>query len=43
MVSKHLILNMNKAKEMIVDFRRTRVKSNSISIIVKAVEVVEEY
>ena len=28
----HLILNVDKTKEMIVNFKRTRNKSNSISI-----------
>ena len=30
--NNHLIINVNKTKEMILDFRRTRNKSNSISI-----------
>ena len=34
---------MNKTKEMIVHFRRTRNKSNNISIVGEEVEVVEEY
>ena len=38
----HLILNVGKTKEMIVDFRWTRIKSNSISIIVEEEEVVVE-
>ena len=40
--NNHLISNVNTTKEVIVDFRRTRNKSNSISI-VEEVEVVEEY
>ena len=38
----HLILNVNKTKRMIVDFR-TRNNSNSIFIMGEEVEVVEEY
>ena len=38
--NKHLILNVNKTKEMIVNFRN---KWNSIFIMVEEVEVVEEY
>ena len=41
--NKHLILNFDKTKEMIVDFRSTRHKSNSISIMGEEVEVVQEY
>lgn len=33
---------MNETKEMIVDFRRTRIESNNISIMGGGVEVVEE-
>ena len=33
--NNHLILNVNKTKEMIVDFRGTRNKSNHISIMEK--------
>jgi len=36
-------LIMNKIKEMIVDFRRTRSKPNTVSILGEEVEVVEEY
>ena len=39
--TSHVILNVNKTKEMSVDFRRT--KSNSISIMGAEVEVVEKY
>ena len=39
----HLILNAVKTEEMTVDFRRTRVTSNSISIMVEEVEVMMEY
>ena len=41
--NNHIILNVNKTKEMIVDFRRTRFKSNSISIMGEEVEMMEEY
>ena len=41
--NNHLILKVNKTKEMIVDFRWTRNKSNSISITGKEVEEVEDY
>ena len=41
--NNHLILNVNKTKEMIVDFRRTRIVSKSISIMGEEVEMVEEY
>ena len=34
---------MNKTKEMIVDFRRTWIQSNTISIMRKDVEVVQEH
>ena len=37
------VMNMNKTKQLIVDFRRTRNKSDNISIMGKEVEVVEEY
>lgn len=39
----HLTLNMNKIKEVIVDFRRNRDKSKIVSIKGEEVEVVEEY
>ena len=41
--NNHLILNVNKAKGMIMDFGRTSNKSNNISIMGEEVEVVEEY
>ena len=41
--NNHLILNVNKTKDMIVDFRRTKIKPKSISIMVEEVEVVGEY
>ena len=41
--NNHLIFKVNKTKEIIVDFKRTRNKSNSISVIREEVEVVEEY
>ena len=37
------LLNMAKTKEMVVDFRRTRIKLNTISILGEEVEVVEGY
>ena len=40
--NNHFILHVNETKEMIVDFRKTRIKSNSISIMREEVEVVEE-
>uniref|UniRef100_A0A8C6NVM8 Reverse transcriptase domain-containing protein n=1 Tax=Nothobranchius furzeri TaxID=105023 RepID=A0A8C6NVM8_NOTFU len=40
--NNHLTLNVNKTKEMILDFRRNRVESNTVSIM-EEVEVVEEY
>ena len=40
--NNHRILNENKTKET-VDFRRTRIKPNCISIIREEVEVVQEY
>uniref|UniRef100_A0A8C6LZA4 Reverse transcriptase domain-containing protein n=2 Tax=Nothobranchius furzeri TaxID=105023 RepID=A0A8C6LZA4_NOTFU len=41
--NNHLTLNVNKTKEMILDFRRNRVESNTVSIMGEEVEVVEEY
>ena len=41
--SDPLILNVNKTKEMIVDFRSTRNELNSISIMGEKVEVVEDF
>ena len=41
--TNHLILNVIKIKETTVAFRRTRNKSNSISIMGEEVEVVKEY
>ena len=41
--NNHLILNTNKMKDMIVDFRRTRNKPNTVSTLGEEVEVVEEY
>ena len=40
--NNHLHLNVAKTKEMVVDFRRTRTKLNTISILGE-VEVVEGY
>ena len=37
-----LILNVNKRKEIITDFRRSRNNSNTISIMAEKMEVVEE-
>ena len=39
---KHLILNANKTKKKIVDFRRTGNKLDSVSVMGEEVEVVEE-
>ena len=41
--NNHLILNTNKTKEMIVDFRRNKIKQSSVVILGEEVEVVEEY
>ena len=41
--NNHLLLNVAKTKEMVVDFRRTRTKLNTISILGEEVEVVEGY
>uniref|UniRef100_A0A8C6W187 Reverse transcriptase domain-containing protein n=1 Tax=Nothobranchius furzeri TaxID=105023 RepID=A0A8C6W187_NOTFU len=41
--NNYLTLNVNKTKEMILDFRRNRVESNTVSIMGEEVEVVEEY
>nr|XP_054588772.1 sorting nexin-22 isoform X1 [Nothobranchius furzeri] len=41
--NNHLTLNVNKTKEMILDFRRNRVESNTVSFMGEEVEVVEEY
>ena len=40
--NNHLISNVNIIKDMIVDFRRSKIKSNDISIMGEEVEVVEE-
>ena len=40
--NNHLILNMIKTNEMIGDFRRTKIKSNTISLTGEEVEVVME-
>ena len=40
-MNNHLILNTNKTKEMIVDFRRTSSQLNTVSILGE--EVVEDY
>ena len=39
----HLILNTSKTKEMIVDFRRHKIKQSTVYILGEEVEVVEEY
>jgi len=36
--NNHLILNMNKTKEMIWDFKRNRIKPNTVSILEEEVE-----
>ena len=41
--NNNLTLNVNKTKEMIVDVKRARNRSNSISIMGEQVEVVVEY
>ena len=41
--NNHLLLNVTETKEMVVDFRRTRTKLNTISILGEEVEVVEGY
>uniref|UniRef100_A0A8C6KTV4 Reverse transcriptase domain-containing protein n=1 Tax=Nothobranchius furzeri TaxID=105023 RepID=A0A8C6KTV4_NOTFU len=41
--NNHLTLNVNKTKEIILDFRRNRVESTTVSIMGEDVEVVEEY
>ena len=41
--TNHLLLNVTKTKEMVVDFRRTRNTLNTISIMGEEVEVVEGY
>ena len=40
--NNHLLLNVTETKEMVVAFRRTRTKLNTISILGGEVEVVEE-
>ena len=40
-MNNHLILNTNKTKEMIVDFRRTSSQLNTVSILGE--EAVEDY
>ena len=39
----HLLLNVNKTKEMVVDFRRTTVSTRPLKIMGEEVEVVEDY
>ncbi|XP_041950480.1 uncharacterized protein LOC121711184 [Alosa sapidissima] len=41
--NNHLLLNVAKTKEMVVDFRRARTKLNTVSIMGDEVEVVENY
>ena len=41
--NNHLLLNVTKTKEMVVDFRRTRTKLNRISILGEEVEVEVDY
>ena len=41
--NNHLILNTNKTKEMIVDFKRNKNTHRCVSILGEEVEVVEEY
>ena len=41
--NNHLSLNVIKTKEMVVDFRITWTKLNTISILAEDVEVVEGY
>ena len=41
--NSHLVLNTNKTKETIVDFRKTKSKSNTVSIQGEKVEVIEDY
>ena len=41
--NNHLLLNVAKTKEMVVDFRRTRTKLNTISILGEEMEVVKQY
>ncbi|PWA19734.1 hypothetical protein CCH79_00006964 [Gambusia affinis] len=40
--NNHLMLNVSKAKEMLVDFKRSKIRSKTISIMEKEVEVTEE-
>lgn len=41
--NNHLILNVSKAKEMVVDFKRSKIRSKTISFMEEEVEVTEEY
>merc|ERR1712035_43413 len=41
--NNHLILNINKTKEMIVDFRRNKITQSSVVILGEEVQGVEEY
>ena len=41
--NNHLVLNESKTKQIFVDFRSTRIKLNSISIMGEKVEVMDEY
>ena len=42
-VNNHLLLNVGKMKEMVIDIRTTRTKMNTISIQGERVEGVEGY
>lgn len=39
----HLLLNVNKTKEIVVDFRRKRTATESINIISEKVGIVDHY